>query len=78
MAVPPGETAIARTLRYPEIGAGSSKQVDGIIGAMDFWLTPRKSRGTGSIKRNDFGELILYSFHASEIPARSIEKTQHP
>jgi hypothetical protein len=40
----PGETAVARTLRYPEVtGARSSKQVDGIIGAMDFGLRRQKS-----------------------------------
>ena len=41
----PGETAIAWTLRHPAVtgaivGARNSKQVDGIIGAMDFRLTP--------------------------------------
>jgi aryl-alcohol dehydrogenase-like predicted oxidoreductase len=41
----PGETAIAWTLRHPTVtgaivGARNSKQVDGIIGAMDFRLTP--------------------------------------
>ena len=41
----PGETAIAWTLRHPAVtgaivGARDSRQVDGIIGAMDFRLTP--------------------------------------
>lgn len=41
----PGEVAIAWTLRHPAVtgaivGARNSKQVDGIIGAMDFHLTP--------------------------------------
>jgi aryl-alcohol dehydrogenase-like predicted oxidoreductase len=41
----PGETAIAWTLRHPAVtgaivGARNSKQMDGIIGAMDFRLTP--------------------------------------
>jgi aryl-alcohol dehydrogenase-like predicted oxidoreductase len=41
----PGETAIAWTLRHPAVtgaivGARSRKQVDGIIGAMNFRLTP--------------------------------------
>jgi len=41
----PGETAIAWTLRDPAVtgaivGARNSKQVDGIIGAIDFALTP--------------------------------------
>ena len=41
----PGETAIAWTLRNPAVtgaivGARSAKQVDGIIGAMNFRLTP--------------------------------------
>jgi len=41
----PGETAIAWTLRHPAVtgaivGARNAKQVDGIIGAMDFRLTP--------------------------------------
>ena len=40
----PGEIAIAWTLRHPAVtgaivGARNSKQVDGIIGAMDFRLT---------------------------------------
>jgi aryl-alcohol dehydrogenase-like predicted oxidoreductase len=40
-----GETAIAWTLRHSAVtgaivGARNSKQVDGIIGAMDFRLTP--------------------------------------
>jgi aryl-alcohol dehydrogenase-like predicted oxidoreductase len=43
----PGETAIAWTLHNPAVtgaivGARSAKQVDGIIGAMDFRLTPRE------------------------------------
>jgi aryl-alcohol dehydrogenase-like predicted oxidoreductase len=41
----PGETAIAWTLRHPAVtgaivGARHAKQVDGIIGALDFRLTP--------------------------------------
>ena len=41
----PGETAIAWALRHPAVtgailGARNSKQVDGVIGAMDFRLTP--------------------------------------
>jgi len=41
----PGETAIAWALRHPAVtgaivGARNSKQVDGIIGAVDFRLTP--------------------------------------
>ena len=41
----PGETAIAWTLNHPAVtgaivGARSSKQVDGIIGALDYRLTP--------------------------------------
>jgi aryl-alcohol dehydrogenase-like predicted oxidoreductase len=41
----PGEVAIAWTLRHPAVtgaivGARNPKQVDGIIGAMDFRLTP--------------------------------------
>jgi aryl-alcohol dehydrogenase-like predicted oxidoreductase len=41
----PGEVAIAWTLRHPSVtgaivGARNAKQVDGIIGAMDFRLTP--------------------------------------
>jgi aryl-alcohol dehydrogenase-like predicted oxidoreductase len=41
----PGEIAIAWTLRHPAVtaaivGARNAKQVDGIIGAMDFRLTP--------------------------------------
>jgi aryl-alcohol dehydrogenase-like predicted oxidoreductase len=41
----PGEAAIAWTLRHPAVtgaivGARNAKQVDGIIGAMDFRLTP--------------------------------------
>ncbi len=41
----PGETAIAWTLCNPAVtgaivGARNAKQVDGIIGAMDFRLTP--------------------------------------
>jgi aryl-alcohol dehydrogenase-like predicted oxidoreductase len=41
----PGETAIAWTLRHPAVtgaivGARNAKQLDGIIGAMDFRLTP--------------------------------------
>lgn len=41
----PGETAIAWTLRQPAVtaaivGARNSKQMDGIIGALDFRLTP--------------------------------------
>jgi aryl-alcohol dehydrogenase-like predicted oxidoreductase len=41
----PGEVAIAWTLRHPAVtgaivGARNAKQVDGIIGAMDFRLTP--------------------------------------
>jgi aryl-alcohol dehydrogenase-like predicted oxidoreductase len=40
----PGEVAIAWTLRHPAVtgaivGARDSKQMDGIIGAMDFRLT---------------------------------------
>jgi aryl-alcohol dehydrogenase-like predicted oxidoreductase len=40
----PGEIAISWTLRHPAVsgaivGARNSKQVDGIIGAMDFRLT---------------------------------------
>jgi aryl-alcohol dehydrogenase-like predicted oxidoreductase len=43
----PGEVAIAWTLRLPAVtgaivGARSAKQVDGIIGAMDFRLTPQE------------------------------------
>jgi len=43
----PGETAIAWTLRYPAVtgaivGARNARQVDGIIGAMDFRLTPQE------------------------------------
>lgn len=43
----PGETAIAWTLHNPAVtgaivGARSAKQVDGIIGAMDFRLTPEE------------------------------------
>lgn len=43
----PGETAIAWTLHNPAVtgaivGARSAKQVDGIIGAMDFRLTPQE------------------------------------
>ena len=42
-----GETAIAWTLRLPSVtaaivGARNAKQVDGIIGAMDFRLTPQE------------------------------------
>jgi aryl-alcohol dehydrogenase-like predicted oxidoreductase len=43
----PGEVAIAWTFRHPAVtgaivGARSAKQVDGIIGAMDFRLTPQE------------------------------------
>lgn len=43
----PGETAIAWTLHHPAVtgaivGARNAKQVDGIIGAMDFRLTPEE------------------------------------
>jgi aryl-alcohol dehydrogenase-like predicted oxidoreductase len=43
----PGETAIAWTLNNPAVtgaivGARNAKQVDGIIGAMDFRLTPQE------------------------------------
>jgi aryl-alcohol dehydrogenase-like predicted oxidoreductase len=43
----PGEAAIAWTLRHPAVtgaivGARNAKQVDGIIGAMDFRLTPQE------------------------------------
>ena len=43
----PGEVAIAWTLRHPAVtaaivGARNGKQVDGIIGAMDFRLTPEE------------------------------------
>jgi aryl-alcohol dehydrogenase-like predicted oxidoreductase len=43
----PGEVAIAWTLRLPAVtgaivGARNAKQVDGIIGAMDFRLTPQE------------------------------------
>jgi len=43
----PGETAIAWTLRHPAVtgaivGARNAKQVDGIIGAMEFRLTPQE------------------------------------
>jgi len=43
----PGETAIAWTLRHPAVtgaivGARNPKQVDGIIGAMEFRLTPQE------------------------------------
>jgi len=43
----PGETAIAWTLHNPAVtgaivGARNAKQVDGIIGAMDFRLTPQE------------------------------------
>ena len=43
----PGEVAIAWTLRRPEVtaaivGMRSAKQVDGVIGAMDFRLTPEE------------------------------------
>ncbi len=43
----PGEVAIAWTLRHPAVtgaivGARSPKQVEGIIGAMDFRLTPQE------------------------------------
>ena len=43
----PGETAIAWTLRHPAVtgaivGARNAKQVDGIIGAMDFRLNPQE------------------------------------
>lgn len=43
----PGEVAIAWTLRHPAVtgaivGARSAKQVDGIIGAMEFRLTPQE------------------------------------
>jgi aryl-alcohol dehydrogenase-like predicted oxidoreductase len=43
----PGETAIAWTLRHPAVtgaivGARNAKQVDGIIGALDFRLTPQE------------------------------------
>ncbi len=43
----PGETAIAWTLRNPAVtgaivGARNAKQVDGIIGAMEFRLTPQE------------------------------------
>jgi len=43
----PGETAIAWTLRHPAVtgaivGARNAKQVDGIIGAKDFRLTPQE------------------------------------
>jgi aryl-alcohol dehydrogenase-like predicted oxidoreductase len=44
---PPGEVAIAWTLNNPAVtgaiaGARSAKQVDGIIGAMNFRLTPNE------------------------------------
>lgn len=44
----PGEVAIAWTLRHPAVtgaivGARNPKQVDGIIGAMDFRLTPAEA-----------------------------------
>jgi len=43
----PGETAIAWTLNHPAVtgaivGARNAKQVDGIIGALDFRLTPQE------------------------------------
>lgn len=43
----PGEVAIAWTLRRPEVtaaivGMRSARQVDGVIGAMDFRLTPEE------------------------------------
>ena len=43
----PGEVAIAWTLRLPAVtgaivGARNAKQVDGIIGAMNFRLTPQE------------------------------------
>ena len=43
----PGETAIAWTLNHPAVtgaivGARNAKQVDGIIGAMDFRLSPQE------------------------------------
>ncbi len=43
----PGEVAIAWTLRHPAVtgaivGARNAKQVDGIIGAMEFRLTPQE------------------------------------
>jgi len=43
----PGETAIAWTLRHPAVtgtivGTRNAKQVDGIIGAMEFHLTPQE------------------------------------
>jgi len=43
----PGETAIAWTLRHPAVtgaivGARNAKQVDGIIGAMEFRLSPQE------------------------------------
>ena len=43
----PGEVAIAWTLRRPEVtaaivGMRSAKQVDGVIGALDFRLTPEE------------------------------------
>ena len=43
----PGEVAIAWTLRHPAVtaaivGARNPKQVDGVIGAMDFRLTPEE------------------------------------
>ena len=43
----PGETAVAWTLRHPAVtgaivGARNAKQVDGIIGAMEFRLSPQE------------------------------------
>jgi aryl-alcohol dehydrogenase-like predicted oxidoreductase len=76
----PGEIAIACNVAPSAvIGARSLKRVNGIIGAMDFRLTPSEiAEVEGPKKRNDFGEPILYSFLASEIPAPSIEKAQRP
>jgi aryl-alcohol dehydrogenase-like predicted oxidoreductase len=76
----PGETAIACNVAPSAvIGARSLKRVNGIIGAMDFRLTPSEiAEVEGQKKRNAFGELLLYSFLAIKIPARSIETAPRP
>jgi hypothetical protein len=76
----PGETAIARTLRYPEVIGAPQFQASGRNHRRNgFWAYAlRNLRGRGPKKRNDFGELLLYSFLATEIPARSIETAPRP
>jgi aryl-alcohol dehydrogenase-like predicted oxidoreductase len=52
----PGEVAIAWTMRQPAVtgaivGMRSAKQVDGVIGAMDFRLSAEEAAGIGSFQQ---------------------------